>query len=322
VGVAFAEEASVTVSELLTRADAAMYRAKHSGKGRHATYAADTAAASVAASRVERIVRRTLDDDKVVVHYQPVADLRRGLVIGVEALARMPDGTGGFVPPDEFIPVAERCGMIGRLGDAVLRQTLAHTVAWKQILPEHHEFAAGVNLSVRQLGEPGLVARVEAALAEYALPPDALVLELTESVFSDSDEHAEVLRELRRLGVKLVIDDFGTGYSSLSYLRRFPIDGLKIDRSFVADLVGQDRNRTVTDAIVRMALDLRMPVIAEGIETGMQLSALQALGCPLGQGYLLSRPMTAEQMTALLAADAGRLPGAVLAAEKAWSSSS
>jgi EAL domain-containing protein (putative c-di-GMP-specific phosphodiesterase class I) len=158
-----------------------------------------------------------------------------------------------------------------------------------------------VNLSVRELGDPQLVPRMKAALAQSGVDPLSLVMELTESIFSDSDEHNVILDELRALGPKLVIDDFGTGYSSLSYLRRFAVDGLKIDKSFVAD-IAHDRNHQVTALIVAMTLNLGAFVVAEGIETEQQLAALLDMGCVLGQGYLLSRPMPAADITALLTA--------------------
>jgi diguanylate cyclase (GGDEF)-like protein len=300
VGIAFADEDGLTAEQLVARADAAMYSAKSAGRSRWATHSSHTVTAARAASRIENLLRDALDTQTFEVHYQPVHRLADRTIIGMEALSRLPDGAGGFVPPDEFIPVAESTGLIGRVGERVLQQATLDAVMWKKTWGTR-DFSMGVNLSVRELGDPALVSRMTNALTMSGLPPDALVMELTESVFSDSDEHNTILDELRALGPKLVIDDFGTGYSSLSYLRRFAVDGLKIDKAFVAD-IAHGRNHQVTEAIVSMTLSLGGIVIAEGIETEEQLSALQEMGCVLGQGYLLSRPMPADKITALLAA--------------------
>ncbi len=299
IGIAFADEHDVSAAELVSRADAAMYDAKGAGKGRWATYSSRSVSAAKAASRIEHLVRRSLDGGGFEVHYQPVYALQTQQIVGVEALARVPDGEGGYVPPVDFVPVAERSGLISRVGEAVLGQAARQLVTWKAGLG-NREFTVGVNLSVRELGDPRLLERVSGTLSDSGLPPDALALELTESVFSDSDEHSAVLQALRALGPRLFVDDFGTGYSSLSYLRRFAVDGLKIDRSFVAD-IADPRDRRVTQAIVSMAVDLGVPVIAEGIETDRQLSALIEMGCTLGQGFLLARPQPADRITALLA---------------------
>ncbi len=303
IGIAYGDGDSVDAGELIARSDAAMYLAKRAGRARHATYDHDTTTsvrqASREAARIERLLRGALDRDELTVHYQPVVALDTGALVGTEALARLRDRDGAMVPPSAFIPVAERCGLIGRLGDAVLHQAVHQTAAWKRLLRDDHEFAVGVNVSVRQLGQPALLDSVRSELSSSGLPADALVLELTESVFSDADEHIDMLAALRRLGPRLTIDDFGTGSSSLSYLRRFVVDCVKVDRSFVADL-GDDRNDRVTRAVVQMAVQLGLPVIAEGIETVEQLSVLRALGCRLGQGYLLARPMPADEITRLL----------------------
>lgn len=300
VGIAYADREGMTAPELLAQADAAMYSAKRAGKSRWATYTDEALEVSRQDARTEVLLRRALDDATFETHYQPLYDLAARQVIGVEALARVPDGDGGYLSPDDFIPVAEKCGLIGRVGETVLRHASRQVAAWKQSLGDV-EFGVGVNLSVSQLEDPQLVDRVQAALNDSGLSPGALVLELTESVFSDSGEHTIVLGRLRELGVKLLIDDFGTGHSSLSYLRRFDIDGLKIDRSFVADLTDGGRDGRVTRAIVRLALDLGVTAVAEGIETEEQLATVQRLGCELGQGFLMSRPVPADQVTTLLA---------------------
>jgi len=299
VGIAFSEP-GLQPLELLARADDAMYRAKRAGKNRWCAYTAQTEEQAQCAWRVERLLRASLDDGTFEVHYQPLYDLRTGAIIGAEALARVPDGDGGWISPELFIPVAENTGLIGRLGQTVMEMALRQTVTWKAGLGAA-QFGIGVNLSVRQLGDPQLLRKVTTLLEQTGLPPDALVLELTESIFSDDRQHEHDLAALRRLGIKVFIDDFGTGYSSLSYLRRFDVDGLKIDKMFVRDLVDDERDRHVTRAIVQMAFDLGIAVVAEGIETPEQLEVVvEALGCSLGQGYLLSRPVRPDAFTQLL----------------------
>ena len=306
VGIAFADEDDLTAEQLVARADAAMYSAKSAGRSRWAIHSAKTVTAARAASRIESRLRESLRTGTFEVHYQPVHRLADRAIVGMEALARLPDGEGGYIPPDDFIPVAESTGLISRVGEEVLHHAVRETAEWKRLLGSR-PFSMGVNLSVRELGDPQLVPRLKAALTRSGLDPLALVLELTESVFSDSDEHNVVLDELRALGPKLAIDDFGTGYSSLSYLRRFAVDGLKIDKSFVAD-IAHDRNHQVTALIVAMTLNLGAFVVAEGIETEEQLTALLDMGCLLGQGYLLSRPMPAAGITELLTASLEERP--------------
>jgi len=298
VGIALADEHGLSAEQLVARADVAMYAAKSSGRSRWALHSAESVTAARTASRIENRLRESLEDGTFEVHYQPVHRLQDRVIVGVEALSRLPDGQGGYVSPDGFIPVAESTGLIGRVGETVVGQATRQCALWKQQLGGH-DFSVGVNLSVRELGDPLLVSRMSAALERSGLDPQALVMELTESIFSDSDEHNVVLDELRSLGPKLVIDDFGTGYSSLSYLRRFTVDGLKIDCAFVAD-IANNRGLRVTEAIVAMTLALGGFVVAEGIETEEQLAALAEMGCVLGQGYLLSRPLPAAGITALL----------------------
>jgi diguanylate cyclase (GGDEF)-like protein len=306
VGVAFAggDSPRIDTEELLARADAAKATAKQAGKAQYALYKDESTAclraASLESSRVEDVLRDALDNDRLQVHYQPVTDLASGRIVGAEALARLFDTDGQMLSPATFIPVAERSGLVRRLGTAVLRKATRQAAEWKRALHADAAFGIGVNLSVRQLSDPMLLPSVEQALADSGLAPDALILELTESVFCDSDEHTVMLTALRALGPRLSIDDFGTGYSSLSYLRRFDVDVLKIDRSFISDIVDDARNSRVTNAVIRMALELGVPVVAEGIETEAQLDALRSLGCLLGQGYLLARPMPAEDFGARL----------------------
>ena len=298
VGIALADSVGLSAEQLVARADAAMYAAKRAGRSQWALHSGQTVTAARAAAGIEKRLREALEDGTFEVHYQPIHRLADRVIVGVEALSRLPDGEGGYVSPEKFIPVAETTGLIGRVGETVVRQATRECAAWKQRLGDR-EFSVGVNLSVRELADPLLVSRMTDALKQSGLDPQALVMELTESIFSDAAEHNLVLDELRALGPQLVIDDFGTGYSSLSYLRRFTVDGLKIDRTFVAD-IANDRGRWVTEAIVAMALGLGGFIVAEGIETEAQLATLVGMGCVLGQGYLMSRPLPADAITALL----------------------
>jgi EAL domain-containing protein (putative c-di-GMP-specific phosphodiesterase class I) len=230
------------------------------------------------------------------------------VIVGVEALVRLRGADGALVAPDRFIAVAERSGLIGVLGEQVRQEAMETAAAWKRALPDGRPFGLGVNLSVSELAGPGLVQSVRQSLRTSGLEPSALNLEITESAFMEEGRgHERVLAELRETGARLYLDDFGTGFSSLSYLRRFPVDGLKIDRTFVADLAPGTAAGTLTAAIVHLARELGVGVVAEGVETEEQAQALLAHGCWLAQGYLLARPGPAEVVQALLL-PAPRLP--------------
>jgi EAL domain-containing protein (putative c-di-GMP-specific phosphodiesterase class I) len=235
------------------------------------------------------------------VAYQPLMDLRTGRPIGAEALVRWqhPDG---LRTPDEFIGLAEDTGLITELGRIVLQDACAQAARWTAAVPADAELIVTVNLSARQLADDGIVAEVRSALADSGLAPHRLVLEITETVLmQDRDAAAATLWELKGLGVRIAIDDFGTGYSSLAYLRRFPIDILKIAREFVDGLGRDENDDVITRAIVELAGTLGLQTIAEGIETSDQQNFVTALGCDLGQGYLFSRPIDAEETVAMLA---------------------
>ncbi len=251
--------------------------------------------------QVEHLLREALDDGALVVHYQPVVALPGRQLVGVEALVRLRAPDGSLVPPDRFIPIAERCGLIGALGDQVRRVSMATVAAWKRQLPAGQSFGLGVNLSVHELDQVGLVDSLRSALLDSGLDPAALNLEITESAFLEEGRgHELVLAQLRALGTKLFIDDFGTGCSSLSYLRRFPVDGLKIDRTFVGDLLSGPQPQAVTGAILHLAQELGVHVVAEGVESEQQATLLGRHGCRLAQGYLFSRPVSADEARQLL----------------------
>jgi diguanylate cyclase (GGDEF)-like protein len=286
--------------DVLQHADLAMYAAKAAGRNCWRIFDPEMSRAAEQRRALEEDLRHALPNGQLALAFQPLIDLRTGGIVGGEALLRWRHPSHGLIRPDVFIPVAEETGMILPIGAWVLEQACRQAAEWKRSLPPGADFGIGVNLSVRQL-QPEFIRSVADILAETGLSPAALVLEVTESVFMDDDgTYAELLQELRRLGPKIFLDDFGTGYSSLGYLRRFPVDGLKIDRSFVAGLRpgGED---VISDAIMRLAESLGLEVVAEGIEMPEQHEALLAIGCRLGQGFALGMPVDAATFTALLA---------------------
>jgi len=284
LGLAFWNPADVDVDaeELLSRAQRAAAIASRHGPGRFHIHRDSGPVDMHDDLQVERLLRTALDEHSLVVHYQPVVGLASRGVVGVEALVRLRGPDGALVPPDRFIAIAERAGLIVALGDQVRRTAMATVAQWKRDLPPGRSLALGVNLSVHELAAPGLVENVRDALECTGFPPGSLNLEITESAFVDEGRgHEDVLAQLRGLGAKLYIDDFGTGFSSLSYLRRFPVDGLKIDRTFVGDLLSGPQPAAVTAAIVHLAHELGVHVVAEGVETEQQAKALAGHGCRL-----------------------------------------
>jgi EAL domain-containing protein (putative c-di-GMP-specific phosphodiesterase class I) len=249
-----------------------------------------------------------LDAGMLTVAYQPVISVQTGEVVAAEALARLLDPESGcLLAPDAFIPLAERTGRIARIDRMVLDQSAPRAVHWRGILGPR-PFSIGVNLSVAGLSEPGLTDFISATCVQAGLPPNALVVEITETVLSAAEDHEQVLRDIDGLGCNVTMDDFGTGYSSLSHLTRFPISGIKIDRRFVADLGTRGLGGLVALALVRLGSDLGLHVVAEGVETPEQLSALEFAGCPFAQGYLISRPIPADELTRFLLASRRGVP--------------
>ena len=289
-------------AELLSDADAALYRAKERGRGRHEVFDAGLRDRTTARLRIEADLRRALEaDDQLWVAYQPYYVLPEGSISGVEALLRWDHPEQGPIAPSEFIPVAEDSGLIVELGEYVLRTACRDVAGWqaKGLAPE---LTVSVNVSARQMELTGMPGVVGAVLRDAGLAPAALALEITEGLLlEDTPAITETLQALRRLGVRLLLDDFGTGYSSLAYLRRHPIDAIKIDRAFVADL-GEDGqgDAAIVAAIVGMAKALGMRVVPEGVETQGQLERLTALGCDFAQGFHLSRPLAASALEELL----------------------
>jgi diguanylate cyclase (GGDEF)-like protein/PAS domain S-box-containing protein len=278
----------VTVEELVHDADTAMYRAKELGKNRHTVFDAGLRAEAVARRGIEQLIRSRLATGGVEVHYQPVVDLRTGVVRGVEALCRLRDDDGDMVPPSSFIPVAEGMGLIAELGDAVLRAAVSQAAAWNRA---GHDLHVAVNASARQAQAHEYARGVLSTLAEAGLAPHRLTLELTESMLIEAT--ATTLRELgtlREAGVGIAIDDFGTQYGSLRYVQQLPVTALKIDISFTAGLPDGRPERAIVTSIAQLATSLDLECVAEGIETPHQAAYLTELGV-LGQGYLLGRPV-------------------------------
>ena len=307
-GVAVAHAGRGDPATLLREADAAMYRAKARGRGQVELYDEAMRARAYDRLRLEGDLRRALADGDIQIAYQPIVDLRDGRPLAVEALARWTHPQRGEVSPASFIPMAEESGLIADLGRHVLRTACAQIARWRAELPGAEELQLSVNVSARQIARGELLGDVRDALREFGLPPHALALEVTESaLMEETDAPGPVLASLRGVGVRIVLDDFGTGYSSLSYLRRFPLDGIKLDRSFV-DGLGQPDAAAVVEAIVGMGATLGLVMTAEGIETREQAERLRDLGCPRGQGYLLARPLPAAEAAEVLADRLRRRP--------------
>jgi diguanylate cyclase (GGDEF)-like protein/PAS domain S-box-containing protein len=295
-------DAAHTAAELVRDADAAMYRAKGQGRGRMQMFDATSREHDLARVHTENALRSALDHDELRVHYQPIFSLRDLRTVGVEALVRWQHPTRGLLPPSEFIDVAEDSGLIVPLGAWVLAESCRQLVEWNSQLPDDRKLSLSVNLSARQLAEPGLVETVRSTLQAAGIDPMIVDvwLEVTETlVLRDPESAAARLTELRSLGVRLAVDDFGTGYSSLSYLRRFPVSALKIDRAFVAGLGQSSEDEAIVLAVVHLAHALGLEVVAEGVESDVQLSRLREIGCDFAQGYLLQAPLPAHQLNIL-----------------------
>jgi EAL domain-containing protein (putative c-di-GMP-specific phosphodiesterase class I) len=249
--------------------------------------------------RIEGALRNALERNELVLHYQPQVDLNSGVVVGMEALLRWQHPELGMVAPNRFIGVAEETGLIVPIGAWVLRTACEQAKAWHQA--GFQKLRVAVNLSARQFASPDLISEIETVLSDTGLPPDSLEIELTESLFmSDVAQAVELMHKMKGLGINLSIDDFGTGYSSLSYLSRFPIDVLKIDRSFVNDISDDVNDAAIVASIIALAHNLKLAVIAEGVETPEQLHYLRHHGCDEMQGYYFSKPLAAGDFEALL----------------------
>ncbi|MBK8523182.1 MAG: EAL domain-containing protein [Betaproteobacteria bacterium] len=284
---------------LLRNADVAMYRVKEHGRNNYRFYTPEMTHMALDRLDMESNLRRALERDEITVFYQPIVSLKTGTIVGAEALARWNHPRIGMIQPIEFIPLAEETGLIIPLGERILHQVCHQLAAWQRNgLPS---IQVAINISARQFRQDNLTDLLRRKLAETGLEGNTLEFELTESMVMHDVENAIVmLRELKQLGVALALDDFGTGYSSLAYLKRFPIDALKIDRSFVRDIDTESDDAAIAHAVIAMAHSLGLRVIAEGVENAAQLNLLREYGCDDFQGFLFSRPVPAEEFALLL----------------------
>ncbi len=307
LGIAIADGSDSAPASLVRDADAAMYQAKGSGRGTFEVFDRAMRIRTVERLSLENDLRRALERDELRLDYQPIVSLEDGSIASVETLLRWQHPERGLVAPDDFVGVAEECGLIEPIGRWVLETATKQAARWHAAHPDARPLGISVNLSVRQLMQRDLEATVARALERSGIEPSSLCLEITESVLlEEPDSVSDTITRVSRLGVRFVLDDFGTGYSSLAYLTRLPIDGLKVDRSFVEALERDARSTAITTAIVRMAHALSLEVTAEGVETERQVHALRALDCELAQGFYFHRPVSAEAISALLAEQSAR----------------
>jgi diguanylate cyclase (GGDEF)-like protein len=301
IGMSISQGGSGEPDDLLRDADIAMYRAKWSGKACHAIFDSTMQRDMLQQMQLEGDLRNAIDSQEFILHYQPIIDLVSGTVSEVEALVRWQHPTRGIISPADFIPIAERTGLIVPLGHWVLKEACTQVVAWDAQFPTMPPLVLSVNLSPRQFQRSALINDIETVLRETKFPASRLKLEITEgAILGDDEATLQTLVKLKNLGIKLAVDDFGTGYSSLSYLRKLPIDCLKIDRSFINDLSFGAEGLAIVRAIIAMAKSLGLTITAEGVETKEQYDLLKEQSCSFGQGYLFSRPIESSSFLALL----------------------
>jgi diguanylate cyclase (GGDEF)-like protein len=292
VGISVFPDDGDDVDTLVKNADTAMYRAKEGGRDRFQLYAREMNARAVEKLELENALRKALPEQQLIIHYQPLYDIRRGEVFGLEALVRWKHPKLGLLHPTKFIPVAESSGLIVPIGAWVLRESCLQGRKWQ--LEKGLNLVMSVNLSARQFQHPGLLEEITNALADTGFDPHYLEIEITESIAVQNVEHtASILRELKTKGIRVAIDDFGTGYSSLSYLKQFPIDTIKLDRSFVRDITAP-QDAAIATSVITMAHSLNMKVMAEGVENEEQLAFLKQEKCDRLQGYFYSVPLSSD----------------------------
>ena len=296
IGIAEREASTRDPNELMRNADIAMYEAKSAGRNRHALFDESMLAEITARAKLIEDLEAAIDRAELVVRYQPIVRMDTGQVCAAEALIRWEHPTKGLLPPISFIPLAEETGMIVPIGRFVLREACKQAVAWQSIAPE---MAVTFNISGRELEEPDFLSSVKAALASTGLHPSRLIAEITETLLIGDTGAADILKQLKGLGVQLAVDDFGAGYSSIDYLRRFPIDILKIDKGFT-DRLDEERDADLFAAIVQLSHSIGIETVAEGIETRAQFDYVRQARCDRGQGYLFAKPIEAEEVSQLL----------------------
>jgi diguanylate cyclase (GGDEF)-like protein len=295
IGITTSAQSYATLDEMIRDADTAMYRAKAAGKNRFVIFDTRMHEDALLRLAMENDLRVAIENAELRLVYQPIVHLGSGCVYGFEALVRWQHPTKGVVSPLDFIPLAEEIGIIVPIGEWVLREACLELARWRR-LPDLGNLFISVNLSRKQLGHPHLVESIRDIIQQTGLPASAIKLEITESAIMEDMDHAvTILGQIRDLGIDLHIDDFGTGYSSLSCLHNFPVAGMKIDRSFINNVVDNPDYAAVVNAIVTLAHNLRLGLIAEGIETAEQMSMLKTMGCDLAQGYFFQRPVSCDQ---------------------------
>lgn len=300
IGIVVASESGESAEEILRNADVAMYAAKAHGKARYEVFEPGMHASALERLEIETDLQRALDRGELFLHYQPVVSLADGRIVGAEALVRWQHPRRGVLSPSGFIPVAEESGLIVPLGRWVLAEGCRQANRWRALRPED-PISVSVNVSAAELEREDFVDHVQGVLIQTGVDPALVVLEITEStLMRDVKEASRRLAALKNLGVRLALDDFGTGYSSLSYLKRFPMDVLKIDQSFVQGLSAGPEESALARAIVQIGRTLKMRTVAEGIETAEEMQRLRGLGCELGQGFHLSRPVPPDEIAAML----------------------
>ncbi|MDR3708390.1 MAG: EAL domain-containing protein [Capsulimonadaceae bacterium] len=303
IGIALSERGDDIAQFLLRDADTAMYAAKTSGKGRYSVFHRSMNTKAAERLEMEAELRTSVERGEICVYYQPIIGLAVGDVVGVEALIRWNHPTRGVLPPSKFIPMAEETGAIVPLGYHVISEACRQLAEWRDTYDFARSMSMSVNLSPRHFEEPELVERVRDLIDLHKLDPASLVIEITENVtFSDEEHTCAKLNRLKDVGVQLAIDDFGTGYSSMAYLKSFPIDILKIDKSFVGRLGASDEDDAIVKAIIALAHAMRLDVTSEGIETSLQNDILRDLGCHYGQGFLFAKPASGPEIARFLAA--------------------
>ncbi len=307
IGIAVSSSAEECAEDLLRDAAVAMHQARRE-EGSYALFDPEMHQDAIRRIEVESQLRTALDESQFILYYQPTIDLQTGRLTGVEALVRWQHPTRGIVPPMEFIPLAEESGLIVPLGQWTIREACRQVRFWQKEIPADEPIALNVNLSARQLRHPDIVRDVADALDDSGLLPSRLILEITESVLMiDTAATISRLLQLKSLGVRLAIDDFGTGYSSFAYLRRFPVDIIKIDKSFVDDIATEETATALVDAMIRIGKTLRLETVAEGVELVEQADRLRTLHCDIGQGYLFSRPLPSDSISTFLRKQGARV---------------
>jgi EAL domain-containing protein (putative c-di-GMP-specific phosphodiesterase class I) len=294
IGFAVNAAMDLTADDLLRDADAAMYRAKAAGRDRVEAFTAATRKASVGALQLASELRRAIERHEIVPYFQPIVDLRSGEVVSFEVLARWLHPDRGLLMPGEFLQAVEAGGLFVDFGAMILRDSLAQLAHWRAQGTRFKRCGLSVNVATQQLADNNFIEMVQTALGETGIDADSLWLEITETtLMEDSVAAGSALRELRGLGLHIAVDDFGTGYSSLTYLKRFPVETIKIDRSFVSGLGLEADDTSIVEAVVRLGHSLGLSVVAEGVETPLQLNQLRELQCDKAQGYLFGRPRPA-----------------------------